>query len=859
MWKSALHATPATTDAMESRITRFFFLWLLLPVCSYAEGVPCSLTLSHIATNAACAGLADGSINLSFSGENGAVTFLWSTGATSEDLSAIPSGTFTVAATDAMGCMAFDTITVGENTTISVDLGPDTAFCDFSGRVLVPVVAGATQYQWQNGASTNTLAIDAAGTYSVYVQNQLGCYATDTVVIAQHLLPVATIATTHPGCGAVGGMLDLSVAAGTPPFSYLWSTGATIEDLSAAPNGNYTVTVSDANACKAQTAAIVIAEATLSNYEIGSVPVCTADSVAFLPQQYGLELDGINDYLQIADHASIRPSTAFSVACWIMPQGTSGPRQVVLEKRTPAQNGYSIQFDPVSGLVHVRLQNGPLLSVFASNDTLMSNQWSHIALVVNGGTVALYVNGSLDHTVSYSGGVEITIGNPVRVGGGPNLWGFKGTVDEVVHWNIALNATEVAELYQKNLPSGILEHGFYLNFDETPGRARALDRSLYANNAQLVNIDTVNAWVQTNPMQLNYLWNFGDGFTSTDQHPLHGYLPGSWQTLTTSLEVTSSQGCQSVDSINLRVHAPENPFVNADSAAHYCIGDTVKLWILGGYATYDWSTGSTNDSINTVASGTYSVTAQDLFGCVHTGEIAIHFNPNSTPMPVVSPSGNLTVCLGDTLVLDAGTGYTTYLWNNGQTGSNIAVTDFGAFAVTVGNGFGCENTSDTVFVASFPSPLAVILANNDTLNAGPGIGFQWYLNGVEIPGAITHQYVAAVNGDYTVVVTGLGGCTTLSDPFSFTVGISDPMEWGFASVFPNPTQNQSTLRVFLNKPESVQWELYDVTGKLLAASTLKCGAGESLIDLQTESLAKGSYLLKVLAGNVPWVARLAKF
>ncbi len=845
---------------MERIVARVLILsWFLLPFFCFAGGGPCNLTLSNVVTPVTCAGMSNGAINLTPSGQNGLVTYLWSNGATSEDISGIPTGTYNVTATDAIGCLAVDSFVVGATATVTVDLGPDTAFCYFSGRTLVPMVQGATQFLWQNGSTAGTLPITGPGTYSVLVQNQTGCNDQDTVTIGQQSLPIATISTTHPGCGATSGIVDLTVTGGMPPYSFVWSTGAVTEDLVSLTSGTYAVTVSDTNGCKGQTNAIVIPESHVASYQVDSLQICTSDSISFLPLQFGLDFDGIDDYLEIADIPGIRPSAAFSLGCWIYPTSTAGPRQSVLEKRTPAQNGYSIQYEPTTGLVHVRLQNGPLLSVFRSQDSLQPNTWTHLAVVIKASETSLYLNGVLDTAVTYAGGVETTIGTPVRVGGGPNRWGFRGLIDEVVHWNIALNAEEVAELHRKNLPPLLSAVEMYLNFDEVPGTTSATDWSANANHALLVNMNPLQDWVPTNPMQLEFSWNFGDGGTDTIQNALHAFAPGAWQTFLTSLTVTSIQGCESADSINLLVHTPTAPLINADSAAAYCIGDTINLWLVGNYDTYLWSSGETNDTIVAVSSGLYAVTAQDSIGCIHYDGLPINFNPNSTPSPVVTPSGNVVVCLGDTLLLDVGTGYASYLWNTGDTTPVIAVTDSGEFVVMVANAFGCTNESDTVFVIAFAPPFAAITAQNNTLDAGAGQSFQWFLNGNAIPGAISGQFTASVNGVYTVLVTGQGGCVTLSDPYSFIVGITDELEWGFAALFPNPTHAQSTLQIVLKRPQFVNVEIVDLAGRMLFGQELKCPTGESLFALPTAELSDGWYLVKVTAGDGHWISRLVKF
>lgn len=845
---------------MRRSFTRILLACLCwLPLSAIAGGGPCNIALSHASVDETCPGFYDGSINLSVTGQNGNVTYLWSNGATSEDISSLTSGIYTVIATDGLGCMAFDTVVIGASYVLIVDLGPDTTYCDLSNFELLAVCPTANFFYWQDGSSDTSLIVTGPGLYSVYAQDANGCYDEDSVVLSQHPVPVPKIATTHPGCGSATGALDLTVSSGTLPFTFLWSTGATTEDLPSVALGNYSVVVEDSNGCQAETGTRVIAPRDICEYEIGSPIVCSSHTIQFLPFHYGLEFDGNDDYVEVPDIAAIRPSNEFTIEAWIMPSALSGPAQTVLEKRTNSEDGYSIRYDPLTRNLSVRLQNGPLLSTFTATTPLLLYQWSHVALVIQDSHVALYINGDLEQEVTYTGGVEPTVGTPLTIGGGPSRQSFKGRIDEVIHWNVALNAAEVGELSLKNLPAGMPEHGLYLNFNEAPGGATATDWSSNANSAHLIYMDTTNAWTQTNPMGMTYLWDFGDGTVNNSQAPFHGYLPRVWQTMRTTLTVTSDQGCQSSDTVNLPVHTPAVPFVNADTTSHYCMGDTVRLWVMQGYSAYNWSTGSTNDSITVLSSGLYVATALDLLGCVHTGSIPIHFNPNSTPAPVITPAGNLVMCEGDTVLLDVGGGYSYYLWNTGDTTSTLAVTDSGEFIVTVRNGFGCEHTSDTVFMTSLPAPSGVVIAVNDTLYAAFGTSYQWFLNGDSIPGAISNFFVPTSNGTYTVHVSGQGGCVTVSDPYSFAVGMAEEWTWGNAVVYPNPTQDQSTLKLNLRKAATLQWTLTDMSGKVLQTHSAKCAAGINMLKLPTDQLAKGIYLLSLTGAGSPWMTTVTKF
>jgi hypothetical protein len=106
-------------------------------------------------------------------------------------------------------------------------------------------------YSWSNGQSAQVDTLLPAGSYVVTVTDANGCIDSALFDVSEPASPIAlsTIAT-NVGCfGASSGIIDLSVAGGTPGYTYVWSNNALTQDIQNLPIGTYIATVTDANGC----------------------------------------------------------------------------------------------------------------------------------------------------------------------------------------------------------------------------------------------------------------------------------------------------------------------------------------------------------------------------------------------------------------------------------------------------------------------------------------------------------------------------------------------------------------------------------------------------------------------------------
>jgi hypothetical protein len=209
--------------------------------------------------NVPCNNTPAGQIFINPAGGSGSgYAFNWSNGATTQNITGLPVGSYTVSVSDSRLCTASKvvTLTYDQAPTSTVTSTNTGCFGSAEGTAAV-VAAGGTlpyAYSWSNGANSDSVSNLAAGTYIVTVTDANFCQSTDTVVIAQQGAIGLVLDVTQPSChGVSDGVANAGATAGTSPYTYLWSNNATVTPISNLAPGAYAVTVYDANNCASDT------------------------------------------------------------------------------------------------------------------------------------------------------------------------------------------------------------------------------------------------------------------------------------------------------------------------------------------------------------------------------------------------------------------------------------------------------------------------------------------------------------------------------------------------------------------------------------------------------------------------------
>jgi hypothetical protein len=227
--------------------------------------------LSETHTNISCNGLSDGAINLSVSGGKAPFTYLWSTGATTQDISGLVAGSYTVTVTGANGCKASKTITITQPALVVLSTQKVNILCngENNGSITASATGGLAPYMFSINAgvfaSTNVFSNLAAGSYTIHVKDANGCEKTTVVTITQPTLVVLSTQKINILCnGENNGSITASATGGTAPYMFSINAGAfaSTNVFSNLAAGSYTIHVKDANGCE-KTTVVTITQPTL--------------------------------------------------------------------------------------------------------------------------------------------------------------------------------------------------------------------------------------------------------------------------------------------------------------------------------------------------------------------------------------------------------------------------------------------------------------------------------------------------------------------------------------------------------------------------------------------------------------------
>lgn len=358
-----------------------------------------------------------------------------------------------------------------------------------------------------------------------------------------------------------------------------------------------------------------------------------------------------------------------------------------------------------------------------------------------------------------------------------------------------------------------------------------------------------------------YAWTSEpEGFTSTDPDPLVA------PEVTTKYMVELTDGSLILhDEITIAVI--NLPVVDLGPDVAVCEGGQAILEAGAGYASYFWSTGQTGSSITVTEPGSYWVEVANAFGCSARDTVAFSLHP----LPVVDLGEDMSFCEGSTVMLSAGSGFSSYAWSTGATSYYINVEQPGEYWVAVTDANGC-GADDAVVLTMDPLPLAPVIASGPasvdnflspssdfSCTAGAhATTHEWKLEPAGA-GAISASgtnaqvtWMAGFTGTAQVSARGTNDCGESAWSSAHEVAVyssQDIAERGAISairLYPNPSDGNFTLQFRSATEQEFIIRLTTAGGVRILESREQATAGEYQKTFNLSALPAGSYNLHML-------------
>ncbi|HKR04144.1 MAG TPA: kelch repeat-containing protein [Bacteroidia bacterium] len=232
-----------------------------------------------------CNGSCDGSASVTFPDSNAVVSYLWSTTATTQSISGLCAGSYTVSVTDTAGCSAAITVIVSEPGVITAAFIDSVPACNgASDGSLCALASGGTPpyfYVWSGSQTTSCIQNLSAGIYTVSITDSHGCTGTMSYNLtqpAQIQIFFTPVNATCQTC-ANGSITASSVIGGMGPYTYSWSNGGTTSFINNLLPGTYTCCVTDALGC-------VFCDSAVVGYPTSIDDVSTTAQISFGPNPF---------------------------------------------------------------------------------------------------------------------------------------------------------------------------------------------------------------------------------------------------------------------------------------------------------------------------------------------------------------------------------------------------------------------------------------------------------------------------------------------------------------------------------------------------------------------------------------------
>jgi len=656
---------------------------------------PSAITVTIDNTVGTACGDSSGVVMQTSLGGTGTLTYLWSNGAVTEDISGLLASSYTVTVTDASGCTATNSAIVNNTAAGTISFTTTDATCNgASDGCIVATVTGNTgglSYSWSNGAIVDSICGLAAGTYTLTVTDTIvpGALTLDTVYFE-------TFQGVHNW--------NLSVPTGTNGATpNVWEVNDT--ESGVAPPGCGTGGTGD------QTLHITCTNALCGLFFTGALYDATQES-NIQTESPVFSTVGHSNITMTFDYIANGDGLLDNASLWYN-DGT-GWTELDSTLKSPLC-GAQGQWTAYTVALPASCNNNPTVQLGFNWTNNADNIGTDPSIAVNnilltsmtagaGAQVCTIIN---DTTITEPTPVVITVDsttNPdcIAANGAAYITVAGGTGAYSFNWSNASTDEDA---------TGLAVNTYTVVASDASGCTDTASATLTAPNGITVTVDSsIN--VACNPTgaayitatggtgTLSYIWSNG---AITDD--IVGLVANTY-----TVTVSDVNGCSMTASVTITQASSVS--VTASVTSNYngedvsCFGSTdgeVTAVGTGGSPAYSfvWDNGATTAVVTGLGGGTYNVTVTDAGGCSATDVVSVT-EPNTLAMSVDTIA--YAVCTGSSngfinISVSGGTGTIGYSWSNGDTIQDISGLADSSYIVVVTDANGCS-TTDTMVVGT---------------------------------------------------------------------------------------------------------------------------------------------------------------
>jgi large repetitive protein len=756
----------------------------------------------------------------------------WSPGGVSTNLTVTPAATTTYNLTVTnliTGCSRTASIVVTVTprpATPTISAGGPTTFCP-GGSVVLTASAG-TSYLWSTGASTQSITVSAAGSYTVQTINaslcsSLASAATTVTVSPTPATPTISASGSTTLCPSGSVVLTSSAAS-----SYLWSTGAITQSITVSSSGSYTVVTSSAAGCPsvASAATVVTVNPTPATPTIsasGPTTFCPGGSVVLTSsaasgyswsngantQSITVSLAG--SYTVVTSSAAGCPSAASAATTVTISPAPATPTISASGPTTFCPGGSVVLTS--TGATSYLWSNGATtqsITVSASGSyTVVTSSGAGCPSAASAATVVTVNPTPATPTISASGPITFCPGGSVVLtssGASSYLWS-NGANTQSITVSTSGSFTVVTSSAASCPSAASAATSVTVNPTPATPTISASGPTIFCPGGSVV---------LTSSGASSYLWSTGattQSITVTSS--------GSYTVVTSSAaNCPSAASAATVVTVN---PTPATPTISASGPTTFCPGGSVVL-TSSGASSYLWSNGANTQSITVAISGAFTVVTSSAASCPSAASAATSVTVSPTPAtPTISASGPTTFCPGGSVILTS-TGASSYLWSTGATTQSITVTSSGSYTVVTSSAANCPSAASAATVVTVnPTPATPTISASGPTTFCPGGSVVLTSTGASSylwsNGATTQSITVTTSGSYSVVTSSAANCPSAASAAT-TVTVNPTPATPTISASPSTTIcSGNSVTLTASAGSSYSWSTGESTASIVVTTT----------------------------------------